>query len=114
MASLVMLPSAAMAGSLNVGQAGSRRPMAASKELPSSRRPGGAPALGYSQGMRRLAYALMIAALSAAPAWADETPPLCKALRGLSDETRRTGEPQRISAGVDFAAPAPCRVLTDT
>jgi hypothetical protein len=64
--------------------------------------------------MRRLIYALFVATLSAAPAFADETPALCKALRGLDDEARRTGEPQRMWAGVDFAAPAPCRPVTDT
>jgi hypothetical protein len=64
--------------------------------------------------MHRLGYALLIAAIAAVPAWADEAPPLCKALRGLSDETKLTGEPQRISAGVDFAGPAPCHAVTDT
>jgi hypothetical protein len=64
--------------------------------------------------MRRLIYALFIVTLSAAPAFADQTPPLCKALHGLDDETRRTGEAQRMWAGVAFAAPAPCRAVTDT
>jgi hypothetical protein len=63
--------------------------------------------------MRRLGFALLIAALCAAPASAAEAPPLCKALRALGDEARRSGEPQRISAGVDFSAPADCRPVTD-
>jgi hypothetical protein len=63
--------------------------------------------------MRRLGYALVIAALFAAPARAAEAPTLCTALRGLADEARRRGEPQRISAGVDLAAAAPCRPVTD-
>jgi hypothetical protein len=63
--------------------------------------------------MRQIIYALFIAALSAAPAFAQETPALCKALHGLDAEARRTGEPQRIWAGVDFAGPAPCRAVTD-
>ncbi|HLZ74565.1 hypothetical protein [Phenylobacterium sp.] len=63
--------------------------------------------------MRRLIYALIFATLSAAPAFADEFPPLCTALHGVDDEARRTGEPQRIWSGVDFAAPAPCRAVTD-
>jgi hypothetical protein len=63
--------------------------------------------------MRRLLYALMIAAFSAAPAIADGLPPLCTALHGVDDEARRTGEPQRIWSSVDFAAPAPCRAVTD-
>ncbi|HEV7383326.1 MAG TPA: hypothetical protein VGN89_00495, partial [Phenylobacterium sp.] len=67
---------------------------------------------GYSQGMRRLIYALIIATLCAAPARAQPMPALCKALHGLSDETRRSGEPQRISADVAFAAPAACRPVT--
>src|SRR5438270_8446606 len=63
--------------------------------------------------MRRLTFALFAVALSAAPAFADQTPALCKALHVLDDEARRTGEPQRIWAGVDFAGPAPCRPVTD-
>jgi hypothetical protein len=63
--------------------------------------------------MRQFIYALAIAIVSATPAFAEETPALCKALHGLDDETRRTGEPQRMWAGVDFAAPAPCRAVTD-
>jgi hypothetical protein len=63
--------------------------------------------------MRPLIYALFIATLSTTPAFADQMPALCKALHGLNDETRRTGEPQRMWAGVDFAAPAPCRAVTD-
>jgi hypothetical protein len=63
--------------------------------------------------MRRLIYALFVATLSATPAFADETPAICKAIHGLDDEARRTGEPQRLWAGVDFAAPAPCRAVTD-
>jgi hypothetical protein len=63
--------------------------------------------------MRPLICALFIATLSAAPALADETPALCKALHAVDDEARRTGETQRIWAGVDFAAPAPCHAVTD-
>lgn len=63
--------------------------------------------------MRRLLYALFIATLSAAPAFAEEMPALCKALHGLDDQALRTGEPQRMWAGVAFAAPAPCRPVTD-
>ena len=64
--------------------------------------------------MRQIIYALFIATLSATPALADQTPALCKALHGLDDEARRTGAPQRMWAGVDFAGPAPCRAVTDT
>lgn len=63
--------------------------------------------------MRRPALALLIATLFAAPAFADETPPLCKALRGLGDEARMSGQPQRISADVALAAPSACRPVTD-
>jgi len=63
--------------------------------------------------MRPFLYALIAAALAATPALADQTPPLCKALRALGDEARRAHEPQRISADVNFAAPAPCRPATD-
>ena len=63
--------------------------------------------------MRALIYALFAAALFAAPAFAEDMPTLCKALHGLDEEASRTGEPQRMWAGVDFAAPAPCRPLTD-
>jgi hypothetical protein len=63
--------------------------------------------------MHRLGYILLIATLCAAPARADELPALCKALHGLSDEARRSGQPQRISADVAFAAPAACRPVTD-
>lgn len=62
--------------------------------------------------MHRLGYLLLIAALSAAPAQAQQMPPLCKALHGLSDEARRSGEAQRIAADVAFAAPAACRPVT--
>jgi hypothetical protein len=62
--------------------------------------------------MRSLAYALVMVALSAAGARADEAPALCKALRGLGDEARRSGQPQRFSADVALAAPAPCRPVT--
>jgi hypothetical protein len=64
--------------------------------------------------MRRLIYALIIPTFFAAPAFADQLPALCTALRGVDDEARRTGEPQRMWAGVDFAAPAPCRAITDS
>jgi hypothetical protein len=64
--------------------------------------------------MRRLGYVLLIATLCAAPARAEQLPALCRALHGLSDEARRSGEPQRISADVAFAAPAPCRPVTDS
>jgi hypothetical protein len=47
--------------------------------------------------MRPIALALMIAALSAGPAFADDAPPLCKALRGLAEAARGTGQPLRIS-----------------
>jgi hypothetical protein len=46
--------------------------------------------------MRRTAVALTIA-LCAPPAQAAEAPALCKALQGLAEAARRTGEPQRIS-----------------
>jgi hypothetical protein len=45
--------------------------------------------------MRRLALALLTTTLCAAPAHADQAPALCKALRGLAEEARRTGQPQR-------------------
>jgi hypothetical protein len=63
--------------------------------------------------MRQLLLALLVATLSAAPAFADETPVLCKALHSLDDETRTSGQPQRMWAGVDFSGPAPCRPVTD-
>ena len=63
--------------------------------------------------MRQIIFALAIAIFSETPAFADQTPALCKAIHALDDETQRTGEPQRISAGVDFAGPAPCRPVTD-
>jgi len=51
--------------------------------------------------MRPLALALAIAALSAAlvapAAWADDAPPLCKALRGLAEAARGADQPLRIS-----------------
>lgn len=46
--------------------------------------------------MLRPILALMIA-VSASAVEAAEPPALCKALHGLADEARRTGEPQRIS-----------------
>jgi hypothetical protein len=64
--------------------------------------------------MRRLIYALLVATLCAAPARAEPLPALCKALHGLSDQARRSGEPQRVSADVAFAAPAACRPVTDS
>jgi len=63
--------------------------------------------------MRPLLYALLLATLCAAPAGAQPLPPLCKAIHGLGDEARRTGEPQRVSAGVNFAGPAACRPVTE-
>lgn len=63
--------------------------------------------------MRRLISALFVAALSATPAVADQTPALCKALHGVDEEARRSGETQRIWAGVNFAGPAACRPVTD-
>lgn len=63
--------------------------------------------------MRPLVYALFIVSISAAPALAQPLPPLCRALHGLDDEALRTGEAQRIWAGVDFGGPAPCRPVTD-
>ncbi|MGZ3375854.1 MAG: hypothetical protein ACXU8S_04590 [Phenylobacterium sp.] len=63
--------------------------------------------------MRRLICALLFATLTAAPAVAQELPPLCRAVHGLGDEARRTGEAQRVLAGVAFAGPAPCRPVTD-
>ena len=63
--------------------------------------------------MRQLIYAVFVATLLAAPAFAQDMPALCKALHGLDDEAQRTGAPQRIWAGVAFAAPAPCRAITD-
>jgi hypothetical protein len=63
--------------------------------------------------MHRLGYALLIATVCAAPATAQPLPALCKALHGLSDEARRSGEPQRISADIAFAAPAACRPVTE-
>ena len=62
--------------------------------------------------MRALVPALVIAVLAAAPAWADETPALCKALHALGDEARSSGAPQRISADVALADAAACRPLT--
>ena len=65
--------------------------------------------------MRRLALALLLAALlPPLAAAADETPPLCKALRGLGEAARMSGQPQRISADVALAAPAGCRPVTDS
>ena len=63
--------------------------------------------------MRLLAPALLALTLIAAPAFADDTPALCKALHSLDDQTRTSGEAQRIWAGVDFSGPAPCRPVTD-
>ncbi len=65
--------------------------------------------------MRRLALALLTTTLCAAPAHADQAPALCKALRGLAEEARRTGQPQRISAGLgaDPATTAACRPVAE-
>jgi len=49
--------------------------------------------------------------LAAPSAYADETPPLCKALRGLADEAARTREPLRISIAADAAQT--CRATPD-
>lgn len=62
--------------------------------------------------MRPLGYALMIAALTAAPAGAQPMPALCKTLHELGDEARRSGQPQRISADVSLADTAACRPAT--
>ncbi len=60
--------------------------------------------------MRRLGTALLLlATLSAAPARALDLPPLCKALNGMGEETRGSGQPIRISAGADLGAPGDCR-----
>jgi len=64
--------------------------------------------------MRRLGPALLLAALSAAPARALDLPPLCKALRGLGEEARSSGQPIRISAAVDLGAPGDCRPAADS
>jgi len=64
--------------------------------------------------MRRLALVLLITAGFAGPAAALEVPPLCTALHGLGNEARTSGQPQRISAGVNLTGPADCRALTDT
>jgi hypothetical protein len=63
--------------------------------------------------MRPFVSALFAATLLAAPAFAEETPALCKALHSLDDETRTSGEPQRLWAGVNFTGPAPCRPVTE-
>lgn len=81
--------------------------------MPSPPDPGGPAAPGYSQGMRRFGYALLISALCAAPACAADAPRLCGALHALGDEARRSGEPQRISAEVDLGAAAACHPVTE-
>ena len=62
--------------------------------------------------MRRFAFTLIAAALAAFPAGAADSPEICKVLRGLGDEARRTGEPQRISADIGLTTPAACRPET--
>jgi hypothetical protein len=65
--------------------------------------------------MRPIGLTLAIAALSAASvapvAWADEAPPICKALHGLADQASRTHEPLRISIAADAAQA--CRATPD-
>jgi hypothetical protein len=47
--------------------------------------------------MRPIALALAISVLTISAARAEEIPPLCKALRGLGEAARRTGDPLRFS-----------------
>jgi hypothetical protein len=61
--------------------------------------------------MLRAALVLLIG-LTASAAQTAEPAPLCKALHGLADAARRTGEPQRVTfkvltGGLDFAACQP-------
>ena len=58
--------------------------------------------------MRPIGLALLALALAAPAAGAAEPPPLCKALHGLADEARRTGQPQRISLVVGADRRAAC------
>jgi hypothetical protein len=62
--------------------------------------------------MLRLALPLTLIAL-ASPAAALESPPVCKALRGLADAARATHEPQRLALGGPAGA-LTCRPMGET
>lgn len=49
--------------------------------------------------MRRIALALLVATTAAPAAHALDRPPLCRALTGMAQEARRSGQPLRIWLG---------------